>query len=72
MGKTRDLLKKIGDIMGTFQARKSMIKGRNSKDITEAKEIKKSCKNTQKNIAKMVLMTGITMMVWSLTQSQAS
>ena len=41
MGKTRDLLKKIGDIMGKFQARMSMIKGRISKDITEAKEIKK-------------------------------
>ena len=41
MGKTRDLLKKTGDIKGTFQARMDMIKDRNSKDLTEAKEIKK-------------------------------
>ena len=41
MGKTRDLLKKTGDIKGTFQARMGMIKDRNSKDLTEAKEIKK-------------------------------
>ena len=40
-GKTRDLFKKIGDIKGTFHARMGMIKDRNSKDLTEAKEIKK-------------------------------
>jgi len=41
MGKTRDLFKKIGDIKGTFHARMGPIKDRNSKDLTEAKEIKK-------------------------------
>ena len=41
MGKTRDLVKKTGDIKGTFHARISMIKDRNSKDLTEAKDIKK-------------------------------
>ena len=41
MGKTRDLFKKIGEIKGTFHARKGTIKDRNSKDITEAEEIKK-------------------------------
>ena len=41
MRKTRDLFKKTGDIKGTFQARMGMIKDRNSKDLTEAKEIKK-------------------------------
>ena len=40
MGKTRDLFKKIGDIMGTFHARMGMIKDRNSKGLTEAEEIK--------------------------------
>ena len=43
------------------------IKDRNSKDLMEAKEIKKSGKNTQKNYTKKVLMTQITTMVWSLT-----
>ena len=41
MGKTRDLFKKTGDIKGTFHARMGTIKDRNSKDLTEAEEIKK-------------------------------
>ena len=41
MGKTRDLFKKTGDIKETFHARIGMIKDRNSKDLTEAEEIKK-------------------------------
>ena len=39
--KTRDLLKKIRDTKGTFQARIDMIKDRNGKDLIEAEEIKK-------------------------------
>ena len=42
MGKTRDLFKKIAHIKGTFHAKMVSIKGRNGKDLTEAKEIKKS------------------------------
>ena len=42
MGKTRDLFKKIGDSKGTFHARMSMIKDRNSKDLTEEEEAKKT------------------------------
>ena len=41
MGKTRDVFKKTGDIKGTFHTRMSMIKDRNSKDLTEAEETKK-------------------------------
>ena len=41
MVKTRDLVKKIGDIKGTFHARMGTIKNRNSKELTEAEEIKK-------------------------------
>ena len=41
MEKTRDLFKKTGDIKGTFHARMSTIKDRNSKDLTETEEIKK-------------------------------
>ena len=41
IGKTRDLFKKIGDIKGIFHARMGIIKYRNSKDLTEAEEIKK-------------------------------
>ena len=41
MGKTRDLFKKIGDTKGTFHVKIGTLKDRNSKDITEAEEIKK-------------------------------
>ena len=40
MGMTRDLFKKIGDIKGKCHARMGTIKDRNSKDLTEALEIK--------------------------------
>ena len=36
MGKTSDLLKKIGDIKGTYHERMGTIKVRNSKNLTEA------------------------------------
>ena len=48
MGKTRHFFHIIGDIKGTFHARIGTIKNRNSKDLTEAKKIKKTGKNTQK------------------------
>ena len=41
MGKTRNVCKKIGENKGTFHVRMGKIKDRNSKDITEAEEIKK-------------------------------
>ena len=41
MGKTRELFKKIRDTRGTFRAKISIIKDKNSKDLTEAEEIKK-------------------------------
>ena len=41
MQKTKDLCKEIGDIKETFHVRNDTIKDRNSKDLTEAEEIKK-------------------------------
>ena len=41
MGKTRDCLKKIGEIRGTFHARMGAIKDRYGKDLRVAEEIKK-------------------------------
>ena len=66
MGKTRDRFKK------KFHAVMGMIKDRNSKDLTEAEDIKKRWQEytiyrIQKNYTKMVLMIRITEMVWSLT-----
>ena len=40
MGKTRDLFKKIRDTKGAFRAKIGTIKDRNSKDLTEAEDIK--------------------------------
>ena len=41
MGKTRDLFKKIRDTKGTFHAKMSTIKDRNSMDLTEAEDIQR-------------------------------
>ena len=43
------------------------IKDRNSMDLTEAEEIKKRWQENTEELFKKVLMTQITMMVWSLT-----
>ena len=40
-GKTRDHFKKTGDTKGTFHVKMGTIKDRNSKDLTEAEEIKR-------------------------------
>ena len=42
MGKTRDLFKKIRDTKGIFHAKMGLIKDRNSRDLTEVEDIKKS------------------------------
>ena len=52
MGKTRDLFKKIRDTKGTFHAKMGTIKDRKGMDLTEAEDIKKSGKTTQKNYTK--------------------
>ena len=49
MGKTRDLFKKIRDTKETFHAKMGTIKDRNSVDLTEAEDIKRGGKNTQKS-----------------------
>ena len=64
MGKTRDLFR------GTLLAKMGRVKDRYGKDLTEAEEIKKRWQKYTEELHKKVLMTGIMMMVWSLTQSQ--
>ena len=73
MGKTRDLFNKIGDTKGAFHAKMDTIKDRNGMELREAEEIKKRWQEyTQELYKNKVLMTWITMMVYSLTSSQAS
>ena len=52
MGKTRDLFQKITDTKGIFHAKMGTIKDRYGMDLTEAEDIKKRSKNTQKNCTK--------------------
>ena len=49
MGKTRGLFKKISDTKRTFHAKMASIKDRNGMDLTEAGDIRRGGKNTQKN-----------------------
>ena len=67
MGNTRNFFKKIGDIMGTYYERMGTIKEKNSKDLTQAEEIKKMWQEYMEELFKTVLITWITMMVWPLT-----
>ena len=66
MGKTRDLFMKTGDIKRTLHARMGTIKDRKGKDLTEVENIKNRWQEYTE-LDKNVLMTQITMMVWSPT-----
>ena len=66
MGKTRDLVKKIRDNKGTFYAKMSTVKDRNSKNLTEAEDIKKTWQEYTEKLyqkKKKILMTQIITMV---------
>ena len=62
-----EIFKKIRDTKGAFHAKMGSIKDRNGMDLTEAEDIKRGGKNTQKNCTKKIFMTQITTMVQSLT-----
>ena len=63
MGKIRDLFKKIRETKGTFYAKMGSIKNRNGTNLTEAEDIKRGGKNTQKNCTKQIFTTQIITMV---------
>ena len=67
MGKTKDLLKKTGDIKGPFHTKMGTIKNRNVEDLREREEIKKSWQGNTEELYKQVLVNQIATMVWSLT-----
>ena len=56
-GKSRDFFKKIRATSGTFHAKMGTIKDRNGMDLTEAEDIKKGGKNTQKYYTKKIFTT---------------
>ena len=63
MGKTTGLFKKIRDTKGTFYAKMSTIKDRNSMDLTEAEDIKKRWQEYTEEIYKKIFMMQIIMKV---------
>ena len=63
MGKTRDLFKKMRETKGTYHAKMGSIKDRNGLDLTEAEELRRGGKNTQKNYTKKIFTTKIITMV---------
>ena len=54
IGKTRDLFEKIRHTKGTFIAQMDSIKDRNSRDLTEAEEIKKRWQEYTEDLYKKV------------------
>ena len=63
MGKSRDFFKKITATKEIFHAKMGSIKDRNAMDLTEAEDLKKRFKNTQKNCTKKIFMTQIITLV---------
>ena len=63
VGKTRDLIKKIRDTKGPFQAKMGSIKGKNGMDLTEAEDIKKRWQKHTEDYTKKIFMTQMAMMV---------
>ena len=55
LGKTRDLLKKIGDNKGIFHTKMGSIKDRKGRDLTEAEDIKKKWQKYTEEIYKKYL-----------------
>ena len=52
MGKTRDLFKKIRDTKGTFHVKIGKIEDRNSKELSEAEEIKQRWQKYRRTVQK--------------------
>ena len=60
----RDCFKKFGDTKGTFHVRMgTILLERNSKYLTEAEDVKKRGKNTQKNCTKKIFTTQLITML---------
>ena len=68
MGKTRYLVKKIGDIKGKLHAKMGTIKDIKIKDLTKTEKIKKRWKEYKEELyfKKKVILTQIITMLWSL------
>ena len=63
MGKTSDIFKKIRDTKGILHAKMGTIKDRNSTELIEAEDFKKTWQEYTKELYKKDLNDQITMMV---------
>ena len=78
MEKTRDLIKKTGDIKGTFHVGMGTIKDRNVKDLTEVEEIKNRWQEYTETIQKSLndleihngVVTHLEPDIWSVKSSK--
>ena len=70
MRKTSNLFKNIRDTKGTFHAKMGTIKDRNDMDLKRKQKIlRRGGKNTQKNYAKKIFMTQITIVTFCISFS---
>ena len=69
IGKTSDLFKKFRNTKGAFHAKMGSIKDRDGMNLTGADDIKR-WKEYKEELYKKILMTQITMIVWSLTRAR--
>ena len=53
--KTGDVFKKIRETKGIYHAKMGSVKDRNGMDLTEAEDLRRGGKNTQKNSTKKKL-----------------
>ena len=63
---------KTGDTKGTFHAKMGTIKDRNGMDLTEAEDIRRGGKNTQKNCTKKIFMTQVITMVPDILECEVN
>ena len=69
-GKTRDHVRKIGNIKGTFGRKIDKIKNINCRNPVNAAGSRRDGKNTWKNCIKKIQTNWMTTMMWSAAQSQ--
>ena len=71
-GKTRDLFRKIRNIMGAFCPKMCTIKDKNGGDLVDTEEIKNRWKEYMEELYKKISMNWITVKVWLVIQGRNS
>ena len=69
-GKTRDLFRKIRNMMGAFCPKMCTIKDKNGGDLVDTEEIKNRWKEYMEELYKKISMNWITVKVWLVIQAE--